>query len=400
MAAPIQTLLLSTLYPSSVRPGHGIFVETRLRELLKDGQVATKVIAPVPWFPSANPRFGDYATLARTPAREQHNGIDVLHPRFLVAPKVGMNLAPFALAATALRSAKKLLAEGFDFDLIDAHYFYPDGVAAAIVARALGKPLFITARGSDVNLIAQHAWPRRMMLWAARQATGCIGVSQALVNAMHQLGMPADRLHMLRNGVDLDRFQAMDRAHARARIGHEGQPLLLSVGNLIALKGHDLCIDALALLLPQHPGARLLVVGVGPDSDKLTRYATDQGVADRVHLVGAVPNAELPHWYSAADCLLLASSREGWPNVLLEAMACGTPVVASNVGGIPEIVSSPRLGRLLPQRDAKTLAASIHEVLLAALDRSAVRAYAQSFGWQETSQRQHNLFAHTAQSAG
>ena len=400
MAAPIQTLLLSTLYPSSVRPGHGIFVETRLRELLKDGQVATKVIAPVPWFPSANPRFGDYATLARTPAREQHNGIDVLHPRFLVAPKVGMNLAPFALAATALRSAKKLLAEGFDFDLIDAHYFYPDGVAAAIVARALGKPLFITARGSDVNLIAQHAWPRRMMLWAARQATGCIGVSQALVNAMRQLGMPADRLHMLRNGVDLDRFQAMDRADARARIGHQGQPLLLSVGNLIALKGHDLCIDALALLLPQHPGARLLVVGVGPDSDKLTRYATDQGVADRVHLVGAVPNAELPYWYSAADCLLLASSREGWPNVLLEAMACGTPVVASNVGGIPEIVSSPRLGRLLPQRDAKTLAASIHEVLLAALDRSAVRAHAQSFGWQETSQRQHSLFAHTAQSAG
>ena len=116
MAAPIRTLLLSTLYPSSVRPGHGIFVETRLRELLKDGQVASKVIAPVPWFPSANPRFGDYATLARTPAREQHNGIDVLHPRFLVAPKVGMNLAPFALAATALRSAKKLLAEGFDFD--------------------------------------------------------------------------------------------------------------------------------------------------------------------------------------------------------------------------------------------------------------------------------------------
>ena len=400
MAAPIRTLLLSTLYPSSVRPGHGIFVETRLRELLKDGQVATKVIAPVPWFPSANPRFGDYATLARTPAREQHNGIDVLHPRFLVAPKVGMNLAPFALAATALRSAKKLLAEGFDFDLIDAHYFYPDGVAAAIVARALGKPLFITARGSDVNLIAQHALPRRMMLWAARQAAGCIGVSQALVNAMRQLGMPADRLHMLRNGVDLDRFQAMDRADARARIGHEGQPLLLSVGNLIALKGHDLCIDALALLLPHHPGARLLVVGVGPDSDKLTRYATDQGVADRVHLVGAVPNAELPYWYSAADCLLLASSREGWPNVLLEAMACGTPVVASNVGGIPEIVSSPRLGRLLPQRDAKTLAASIHEVLLAALDRSAVRAHAQSFGWQETSQRQHSLFAHTAQSAG
>ena len=400
MAAEIRTLLLSTLYPSSVRPGHGIFVETRLRELLKDGRVATKVVAPVPWFPSANPRFGDYASWARTPAREQRNGIDVLHPRFLAVPKVGMTVAPFALAASALSSARQLLAEGFEFDLIDAHYFYPDGVAAAMVARALGKPLVITARGSDVNLIARHAVPRRMMLWAARQSAACVGVSQALVNVMRDLGMPSDRLHMLRNGVDLHRFQALAQNQARQQIGHQGQPLLLSVGNLIPLKGHDLCIDALALLLPRYPHARLIIAGTGPDGDKLARHAAHRGVPDKVHLVGAVPNTELAVWYSAADCLLLPSSREGWPNVLLEAMACGTPVVASNVGGIPEIVSNPRLGRLLPQRNAAALAASILAVMGAQLDRSAVRAHAQGFGWHETSQRQHNLFAHIAQRSG
>lgn len=400
MAAAIRTLLLSTLYPSSVRPGHGIFVETRLRELLKDGRVATKVVAPVPWFPSTDPRFGDYAAQARTPQREQRNGIDVLHPRFLVVPKIGMTMAPFALAASALRSARQLLAEGFHFELIDAHYFYPDGVAAALVARALGKPLLITARGSDVNLIAQHALPRRMMLWAARQAAACVGVSQALVNVMRDLGMPADRLHMLRNGVDLDRFQVLGQAQARKQIGHEGQPLLLSVGNLIPLKGHDLCIDALGLLLPQYPQARLIIAGSGPDGATLARHAAHRGVSDRVHIVGAVPNTELAQWYSAADCLLLASSREGWPNVLLEAMACGTPVVASNVGGIPEIVSNPRLGRLLPQRDAAAIAASIAEVMGARLDRSAVSAHAQEFGWQDTSQRQHKLFAQLAQRAG
>jgi len=165
-ARPIRTLLFSTLYPSSVRPGHGIFVETRLRELLQSGQVATQVVAPVPWFPSTNPRYGDYARMAATPAQEVHNGISVLHPRYLLPPKVGMSLAPFLLALGALPTLKKIIRSGFDFDVIDAHYYYPDGVAAALLARYFNKPLVVTARGSDVNLIANFAVPRSLMRWA------------------------------------------------------------------------------------------------------------------------------------------------------------------------------------------------------------------------------------------
>lgn len=398
----VRVLLFSTLFPSSARPGHGIFVETRLRELLAEfgSSLQAKVLAPVPWFHSTDPKHGDRAAMARTPRREQRNGLDVLHPRYLVIPKVGMSLAPFMLARAALRAARQLQTEGFDFDLIDAHYFYPDGVAAALVARTLRKPLVITARGSDINLIASYALPRRMMLWAARRAAACIGVSQALVDSMRRLGMPADKLHMLRNGVDLQRFQPLPQAEARAAIGHHGQPLLLSVGNLVALKGHELCIDALAELTPSFPGARLLIAGAGPLRESLLRHAQARRVADRVHLVGAVPNTELARWYSAADCLLLPSSREGWPNVLLEAMACGTPAIGTAVGGVPEIIATPEAGTVLPERSAVALASAIVNLVAAPPDVSQVRRYAEGFGWTETSQRQQRLFLTLASAQG
>ncbi|MDE2453512.1 MAG: glycosyltransferase, partial [Burkholderiales bacterium] len=260
----MRTLLFSTLYPSEVRPIHGVFVENRLRELLASGAVETRVMAPVPWFPSRHRRWGEYARFAGVAPRETRHGIEVLHPRYPLIPKVGMTIAPALLALACVGPLRRLIAGGFDFDLIDAHYFYPDGVAAAWLARRFGKPLVITARGSDVNLIGEYALARRQMRWAAGRAGACIGVSQALADRMAALGVPADKLLVLRNGVDLERFRPLDRSDARRRIGLDASPLLLSVGNLIPLKGHDLCIEALAALLPEHPGAALAIVGAGP----------------------------------------------------------------------------------------------------------------------------------------
>lgn len=393
MPEPIRTLLFSTLYPSATRPIHGIFVETRLRELLAGGAVQTRVMAPVPWFPSRHERWGDYSRLARTPTHEVRHGVEVLHPRYPLIPKFGMTLAPLLLAAACVAPIRRLIRGGFDFDLIDAHYFYPDGVAAALLARHFGKPLAITARGSDINLIAGHALARRMILWAGRSAGQCIGVSQALVERMRTLGMPPQRLLALRNGVDLALFSPGDAPAQRQRLGMaDAGPLLLSVGNLLPLKGHDLCIDALARLLPEHPGARLVIAGAGPEGDALAAQALRLGLGDRVRLVGALPQAELVGWYRAADALLLASAREGWPNVVLEAMACGTPVIATAVGGIPEIISNASCGRLIAQRDGASLATALSGLLLAGIDRTAVRRHAEAFGWSATTRAQVALF--------
>lgn len=389
MSAALKTLLFSTLYPSSARPIHGIFVETRLRELLKSGRVQTQVVAPVPWFPWTNARFGEYARMAATPHHEVRHGIEVHHPRYFLPPKVGQNIAPYVLAAGALPTIRRLIQQGFDFDLIDAHFFYPDGVAASLIAAKLGKPFVCTARGSDINLYRQFAVPRRHLERTLRASAANVGVSADLVHQMIGLGAPAEKCHVMRNGVDLQRFNIVTREQARQQLGLASEGLLLlSVGHLVELKGHDLVIG----MLSQLPAARLAIVGSGAERERLTALAGQLGVADRVHFAGQRPQEELKTWFSAADALVLASSREGWPNVLLEAMACGTPVVATCVNGVPEIVSSDVAGQLSAQRDVPHLLAALHRLLTNYPTPEAVRRYAEGFSWDETTRAQCSLF--------
>jgi len=390
MSAKIKTILFSTLYPSSVRPGHGIFIETRLRELLKSGQVETRVVAPVPWFPFKHPRFGSYAKMAATPHFEERHGIRVHHPRYFLPPKVGQNIAPYVLAAGALPTLRQLIREGFDFDLIDAHFFYPDGVAAAILSHKLGKPFVCSARGSDITLYKGFDRARLLIQRTLRQSKANIGVSADLVQQMIELGAPPESTHVMRNGVDLQRFTMLDRQEARQTLGiaHPGL-LLVSVGNLVELKGHDLAIR----MLEAFPEARLAIVGSGPERARLEALTASLGLGERVMFAGQQAHERLKLWFSAANALVLASSREGWANVLLEAMACGTPVVATRVNGTPEVVANDVAGRLAEVRDVPHLVAALRSLLDSYPERAAVRRYAEGFSWDETTEAQCRLFS-------
>ena len=391
-ASPLKVLVFSTLYPSSARPTHGLFVETRLRKLLESGRITAKVVAPVPWFFSTDERFGRYAVMARTPRRETRSGIDILYPRFFLPPKVGMSAAPFLLALGAAAALRRLRREGFDFDLIDAHYYYPDGVAAALLAAHCGRPFVVTARGSDINLLATRAVPRALIRWAARRAAASIAVSGALDEKLASLGVEGPRRVVLRNGVDLERFRPVPREEARARLGWPPGPALLLVGTLDENKGHHLVIGA----LPRLPGFRLVIVGSGPARARLEAMAVELGVADRVRFAGAVLQTGLPDYYSAADVLVLASGREGWPNVLLESMACGTPVVATDVGGVAEIVADSRAGVVIQDRSSAGVVAGIERLLSAPPGRDATRGYAEMFSWDATTAGQLDLFSRLA----
>jgi glycosyltransferase involved in cell wall biosynthesis len=255
-----------------------------------------------------------------------------------------------------------------------------------------GKPVAITARGTDINLVPRHALPRAMIRWAARRADGLITVAAALKDGLVELGVPADRVTVLRNGVDLARFQPpADRTALRAALGVT-RPTLISVGHLIERKGHDLVIAALLQLDRPEFQPDLLIVGDGPEKAALHGLTHRLGLAHRVRFLGARPHDELPRLYGAADALVLASSREGWANVLLEAMACGTPVVATRVWGTPEVVAEPAAGLLAPERTASALAAGIQTLLAAPPARDATRRYAERFGWEPTSQGQLALF--------
>jgi teichuronic acid biosynthesis glycosyltransferase TuaC len=395
----MKLLTFSTLFPNTEQPNHGIFVETRLRYLLASGKAESKVVAPVPWFPSTHPRFGNYARFARVPASEVRHGIDVVHPRYAHLPKIGMEMAPWLMAQSVKPTIGRIIDEGYDFDLIDAHYFYPDGVAAVQLGRYFNKPVVITARGSDISLIPQHRIARKLIQGAAAKANAIITVCDALKTELVQLGVDAAKITPLRNGVDLQRFQPGDRAALRAELGLDGF-VLLSVGHLLPVKGHDLAIAALQML----PGTTLLIAGAGSLRGRLEAQALELGVQHRVRFLGAVPQPELPRYYGAADALVLASSREGWANVLLESMACGTPVVATNVWGTPEVVTAPDAGLLMKERSPQGLADAVGQLRANYPDHAATRRYAEGYSWDDTTQGQLDLFAtlverHRARSA-
>ena len=384
----LRLLTFSTLYPSATRPNHGVFVENRLRHLVASGQASSIVVAPVPWFPSTNPRHGDWARIAATPPEETRHGLRVLHPRYPLVPKIGMTLAPFLLYRAMVPVLRRLLAEIGPIDAIDAHYFYPDGVAAVWLGQTFNLPVVVTARGTDVSLIPRYRLPRMLIGQAIRGSAAMITVSAALKDALVALGAPDSKVTVLRNGVDTELFRPpADREALRARLGFQ-RPTLVSVGLLIGRKGHDRTIEAMTLL----PGYDLVIAGEGPERQNLLGLIARHGLADRVRLVGSRPHAELPDLYGASDASVLSSSREGWANVLLESMACGTPVVASNIWGNPEVVRGIEAGVITDENTPSGIARGVRRLLQDQAPRSATRAYAEQFGWEETTQGQLALF--------
>lgn len=384
---PIRSLVVSGLYPSRTRPTFGIFVENRLVRLAASGSVLPTVIAPLPWCPPGLEVRPDWRDLAATPREDVRHGIEVLYPRYFHLPKLGVPAQPWMVFRALWSVVRPRLAQGDRFDVIDAHYAYPDGVAAALLADRLDLPLVVTARGTDLSLIAREPLPRRWIRRAIGRAQGLVAVCAALARVWEELGAEPRRVRVLRNGVDLALFRPLDRAALRAEAGLAG-PVLVTVGQLIERKGVHLVLDALVGL----PGVTLLVVGDGPERAALEARAARLGVAGRVRFLGTVPHGELPRLYNLADLSVLASSREGWANVLLESMACGTPVVATAVWGTPEVVAATEAGRLVTTRSAEALRSAIAALLADPPPRQATRAYAEAFGWEPTTAGQIALF--------
>jgi glycosyltransferase involved in cell wall biosynthesis len=299
-----------------------------------------------------------------------------------------MRRQPDSLARALLDDLRRSDIDPKRFDVVDAHYFYPDGVAAARVAKALGLPLVISARGSDINLIGNIPFARERMLRAAECAQALIAVSEALARKMRALGMPASRIEVLRNGVDAETFSPVPRLEARRCLNLvEDTKWVAGIGNLVPEKGFDLLIRAIAQL----PQANLLIVGQGPVRNDL-RALAEAMAPGRVVFRDNMPQADLRFVYSACNVLGLPSQREGWPNVVLEAIACGTPVVASPVGGVPEILGPDAAARLVPERSVEAWASALGNMLSQSIEQEHVRRYAFRFGWDDVVARQCDLY--------
>lgn len=339
---PLKILALTNLFPSPSRPGNGVFLKHRLQHLSRLPGVKCRLLAPVPWFPSKARIFGHYAKLAQTPREDDSTGIPTRFIRYPMLPKISMWIMPFSITLCALGAIRQMKRSGFDPDVIDAYYLYPDGVAAALIGWRLRKPVMLTALGTDATQIAQQGIPGALIRWAARRAIAVTAVCNALVDQLIGCGIAPEKLTVVQHGVDLELFSPPeDRVVQRQAFGLK-RFTIISVGYLSQNKGQHLAIRAIA----ETPNADLLIVGDGPERDRLRALASELGVTDRVRFIGAVDQPHLALLIGAADLLVSCSEYEGISNVLLEALACGTPVAATPVWGSPEIVTDPRIGLL------------------------------------------------------
>jgi glycosyltransferase involved in cell wall biosynthesis len=372
--AMLRVLTLATLFPSGARPTLGVFVERQTQGLAALEGVALEVVAPIGLPAGPLARHPHYNDLRALPESEVRNGVTVHRSRYRVAPWLGQARTA-RIIAEALMPMIGEIRERFPFDVIDAEFFWPDGPVAMSLARQLGVPFSVKARGSDIHLWSKRPAIARQIVEAAAEASGLLAVSEALRGDMAALGIDPAKVRVHRTGIDLGLFRPLDRAAAKAALGIEG-PLLVTVGALIPRKGQELAIAALAHI----PGATLLIVGGGPDGPKLARFVRDRGLADRVRFMGVQPHAALPALLGAADVMVLPTASEGLANVWVESLACGTPVVTSDVGGAREVIDRPEAGRLVA-RDPDAIAKAVGELLANPPNPAEVRKAAERFSW-------------------
>lgn len=377
----MRVLVMATVFPNGKQPALGVFVRERMRRVAE--QVDAVVVAPVPWFPFHRVVRGDRWDV---PPVERQGALTVYHPRFVCVPGM-LRVADGLLYAASLAPFLRRLREAFDFDVIDAHFAYPDGFGAAVLGRAFRRPVVITLRGSIVRL-ATYPTHRPLLRFALRAAARVIAVSASLKAVAVGLGLPADKIRVIPNGVDTERFRPMDRTAARARLGlPPHRTIVLSVGGLNPGKGQHRVVGLLPELLRTRPD--LLYVAVGGehpgDSSRplIERLVRERALGAHVLLAGPRPHEEIPVWLAAADVVCLATRSEGWANTLLESLACGRPVVTTRVGGNAEIVTHDGLGILVPPADDATLATGLLAALGRPWDADAMVRHARRHGWDQ-----------------
>lgn len=377
-------LVFTTVFPNQVQPSFGLFVRERMFRVARELPLA--VVAPVPWFPFQGLiRWWRPSFRPMPPWREHQQGIEVLHPRFFSVPGLFKWADGFLMALASLHALRRL-RKRFDFSIIDSHFAYPDGYAATLLGQWLDRPVTITLRGTEVSL-SRFPARRRRILRAIERAQRVFTVADSIGDHLRSLGA-TNEIMRVGNGVDTERFFPVPQADARRRLGiAEGTKVLVSVGGLCERKGFHRVIEVLPTLRERYPDLCYLVVGgASPEGDwsgRLRSQVAGLGLERHVRFLGTVSPEELRWPLSAADVFVLATRNEGWANVFLEAMACGLPVVATDVGGNSEVIAGAELGALVPFGDAGAMEAALDEALSRRWNRETIRDWAERNSWDQ-----------------
>jgi glycosyltransferase involved in cell wall biosynthesis len=388
----VRVLAITKIFPNAAEPLSAPFNRQQFAALGRLCEL--EVLATIPWYPGAGllARWSSAGRLARVPHRDTIDGLSVRHPRTLFIPRAGHALWGPLYAASLAPLVARYRGK---VDVLLGSWAYPDGVAAVALGALLGVPTVVKLHGSDVNVIGREPGPRWMLAQALPRAARVVAVSRALADAVTELGVDPARIALVYNGVDSELFRPRDRGAARAALGLPAAgKLLLYVGNLKESKGVLDLAAAFERVAAEVPDVTLAIVGGGEAAARLEETAARLG--GRLRVIGPRPLAEVPTWMAACDLLALASWNEGTPNAVLEALACGRRVVATAVGGIPDLIRTPLLGSLVPARDVPALADALTAALRTSYDPEAVAAAGARGGWAASAAALRDVLAEAA----
>jgi glycosyltransferase involved in cell wall biosynthesis len=384
MESKKKILAISYLFPNVNQPNHGIFVLNRLKAMSR--YVDVTVINPIP-DSLFHRRLAQYNHLASIPAVEQIDGLTVYHPRFFSIPGHLKSIEVFSYYL-AVKNVVETLEQSFD--LIDLHWTFPDLPTGYFLSRKLQCPFHVTLRGMEAFHQQDAGLRKHIVAHYLKKADHVISLSEEMAIKADELAHTATKTTVIRNGVDTDKFYYLEQQHCREQLGLPlNEKIILGVGSLIYRKGFDVVIKALAqlnLIFKQDEKPVFYILGSqGPEGDyrqELTHLILQHQLEQHVKLVGAVSNEQLIMWYNAADVFCLSSRGEGSPNVLTEALACGTPAVATNVGSVPEIMASePNLGWCVETDNVNQLAEALTQALTYPVNRFENAQQFKKYNW-------------------
>lgn len=383
------------VYTSQYRLPHEAYGAPFTEQLVQamNEQAQVMVVCPTPWYPQAKlfRLRAKWSVLADVPSHCRMDGVEVYYPKYPMIPKLSGGIQPWLQAISSLRLIRALNRHR-KVDIINARWIYPDGVTAVWIGQQLRIPVVLTALGCDINLYSGYRIRGAQIRWAMRNADFITAVSRPLAEKVIDLGVDRDLVRCEPNGVDLGRFRAQAGSVAKHSPDRSMHTYMLVVARLSEEKGIDHLIRALSLL--NQRGAltfKTFIVGDGPLKaallDDVHRYALTQYVS----FVGAVPHNEVETWMRNAHALCLPSLREGMPNVILEALASGLPVVASRVGGIPDVINATN-GVLAEPGSAGDLATALQYVFSREWDAQQIRSSVEHMSWTNAATVQIEIF--------
>jgi len=374
MPKQTRVLVITNLFPNNKESTRGIFNKQQFSELAKFCEL--KLVAPVPFYQKD------------IPLQEEIEGIKVYHPKYFFTPKILRFLYGYFFYYSLINKVKNIYKD-FKFDIILASWAYPDGVGSVLIAKEMNKPIIVKAMGTDINLYTKYFLRRKIISSTLKKADKVIAVSFGLKNRLMQIGIPEDKIEVLLNGVNTELFRPLEQAECRDKFKLPlDQKIILFIGNLVPVKGLEYLIEAFALFLNEtKDNISLILVGDGPLKQKLTLKTKEFNIEKNVQFMGKQPYGDIPYWINACDIFCLPSISEGCPNVVIEALSCGKPVVATNVGGIPELVTSKEFGLLVTSKDPNALAKAFHHVFKEDWEHHKIAELIRSNSWAENARK-------------